>query len=251
MFMQMTQAHAGRESGGGDSAAYQNGGRTLLDLLEKDNLNYFLPDTVLPELKPGTYPFPANSVSYLMFMVIAYEGKHNYPSKNIDDNNIADPTFFFHLLSTLDSRKEMLNYSFDLNQFGIVLPGPLRWAFTDSDLENIQDEGILRIPNPETKRQLAIQKDGLVVINKKEFYLLDKDGKVGLFFHEAVLRTLLLLNPKHIEENGTENVRTYTRRLLKFLNGHEKDVNGTYPAFSVREAYDLFNIKENSTYWKI
>ena len=94
----------------------------------------------------------------------------------------------------------------------------LKWAFTDVELERLHDEGLISLENENTLKQVAVQKDGLVVVNRKEFNMLDSDSKKALFIHEAVLRSVLVLKPSDIQQNGTAHVRKYTRRVYRVLN---------------------------------
>ncbi|MEI7974026.1 MAG: hypothetical protein WCH11_06640 [Bdellovibrio sp.] len=117
---------------------------------------------------------------------------------------------------------------------------PFKWAFVDFDLDEIDDEGAVHIDNPETKKQLAVQSDGLVLINRSEFKRLDEVSKAGLFVHESVLRAVIVLNPRLIASQGTEPIRTFNRRLIKYFLSRRS--TQAYPGFTVREAFDLLEI---------
>jgi hypothetical protein len=111
---------------------------------------------------------------------------------------------------------------------------PLKWAFTSAPLEDVNDEGAIRIQNPQTKRQLAIQKDGLVIISQTEFDLLDNVSKAALKLHEDTICAIKAMNPSVIDLQGTAPIRYFVREFVSFAVG-----NGTTeptPASAVNDA---------------
>lgn len=238
----------GHDGNGGVTATDENGKRRLLDLIEKDELIYFFPDSIVQSLKYDKYSF-AGLIYQLLTLAGRYEAAQKLPAVynyKKDDFLLGEPTFAFNFISAIDARNNLMNHDPKLwATFNINIAEPLQWAFVDSELEKINDEGVVRIENPNTRKQVAIQKDGLVVISRTEFNLLDENSKVALFLHEAVLRAVLLTNPQNIIDNGTENVRTYTRRLFNYMQSPS-----TTPGRSTRQAYEDFRIIDNSTYWK-
>jgi hypothetical protein len=100
----------------------------------------------------------------------------------------------------------------------------LRWAFLYSDLEFVNDEGALLVPNPETKKQLAIQypDKALVVISAPEYYELDLQSQNALFLHEAVLYVLKKLKPE-ILSAGTGPARQITKFLDNWARYRHQD----------------------------
>lgn len=242
--------------GGGGVSADENGKRKLLDLIERDELEYFLPETVLKKDSEGSY----ENFSPLYVMMTYYA---RWAVEFQDLNCKKMPTFpphptwggnaflltvsqsylpgFFDPNMNCDANSAKNQMDFIYQSLKIKPVTQLRWAFTENNLENLNDEGIIHIDNPKSKRQLAIQKGSLVVINKKEFMLLDEESKQALFLHECVLRAVLLLNPQHIEKHGTEYVRAYVRNATKLFNDLS---NGTVPYYIVSDAYKMFEIEK-------
>ena len=237
---------AGTESsGGGVSADDPNGRRRLLDLIEKDKLDYFLPSAEMP------WPYDHGIPEGLKNLVIRYEYLRNikYNGNGSEDSDIGGPEFILSVMMALNPKGVMKDARFfEKGQPGEIYQirpvAPIKWAFTDEPLESLNDEGIIRIENPNTKRQLAIQKNGMVVVNRKEFESIDDESKAGLFIHESVLRAVLLLNPQEIATHGTENVRTYTRRFLNYIMRPKRT-----PGFTVLEAYRELGITDHSAWW--
>jgi hypothetical protein len=97
----------------------------------------------------------------------------------------------------------------------------LRWAKTSTPLENVPDEGNIRLLNA-ARQQLAIQVDDLVVINAPLFESLDNENKGILYIHEVVLCAAKMLKARSLETQGTEAVRALVRGMLrrvKFVSG--------------------------------
>lgn len=189
-------AYPGTNSGGGgNSAAALDGQRRLLDLLEKDKndeLDYF--DF---EMKKYDRNLGADFSSSCLSSVMGSD------YLNFDFCNILD------IASGNDMTQKEMN---DKHMY----PKALRWAFVDFDLSDVGDTGVIHIDNPASKKQLAIQKDGLVLVNRKEFDSLDSESKAGLKIHESALYAVIFLNPELIQAKGTESVRVFTRKLIKF-----------------------------------
>lgn len=94
----------------------------------------------------------------------------------------------------------------------------MRWVFVDFPLEEIDDEGVIRLIDASTKKQLAAQKDGIVAIQKQEFDLLDSESQAALFLHEAFLFSTLTLKPDALKEDGTSNLRLFVKRFFNYEN---------------------------------
>lgn len=92
----------------------------------------------------------------------------------------------------------------------------MRWVFVDFPLEEIDDEGVIRLIDASTKKQLAAQKDGVVAIQKQEFDQLDKESQAALFLHEAFLFSALNLNPDVIKVDGTSSLRLFVKRFFNY-----------------------------------
>lgn len=94
----------------------------------------------------------------------------------------------------------------------------LRWMLVDFPLENLNDEGFISLLDPTTKRQVAIQKDGVVIIQRQEYAELDNESKAALFLHESVLFAVLTMNPDIVQNNGTAPIRKIVRRTINYQN---------------------------------
>lgn len=239
--------------GGGDSATNTHGQRQLLDLIEKDELDYFIPS---PALYNNVIPQEITRALNIMKVECKAKGNkpYNCPTQSTHPESIMKWTDYIFLSVFAHSYNMFLSYYGDNfydtdlqnmrqieKNYGLTQSvQPLKWAFVDFDLNELNDEGLVHIDNPETKKQLAIQKDGLVVINRSEFDRLDDVGKASLFVHESVLRAVLILNPTTLKEQGTENIRAFTRRFVKYCL--TRTSSNAYPAYGVREAYDKLNI---------
>jgi hypothetical protein len=237
--------------GGGDSAEFE-GTRELLDLVEKEELEYFIPKQVygrtvgspmIAQGLAGLASVNCNDVEYVpgcRFLPVMLRA---YGIARLDGQEAFD----FHYSPPLKLGVLKLNNRFidPLDEYVrkgyIPKIAPLKWAFTDLSLEEINDEGLMRIYNPETKRQLAIQKDGLVVINKNEFSKISDLSKNALFLHEAALYAVKILNPELLSQQGTAPVRRFVARLVNlFRNLWNREYQ--YPTYAVREAYDALMI---------
>lgn len=254
----------GDGSGGGDSAEDSKGQRRLLDLIEQDELDYF------------THLYDRNQESirkYLVRLHFVYfsrlnDGHGNSPFYRCGEIPYkywhatgGNETFVKVLLKAYGLENSTLifdhaNFSFcpesssrsENYKFGSISPNTkvLKWAFTDLPLESINDEGEIRISKPDSKKQLAIQKDGLVVINRAEFNTLDDESKAALFTHEALLYTVSVLNPDLIKKNGTRLVRFYNRKLLRFFHEHDRLSTTQFPITleSVIESFQALEIPQ-------
>jgi hypothetical protein len=254
----------GMDGGGGDSIQDSlTKNRSLLDMVEKDQLEFFN-----PKLSYGDYSITNKMAAFIRAKDICHISQHG----DCFINQISSKRFAYIFdiaygfsqrlpISTgifgqqapipkgsnyyliRPSNSELKRRSDELRQ--AIQDGKLPevkallWAFTDIDLEELNDEGVIHLDDIATKKQVAIQKNNLVVISRQEFNKLDNESKDALFVHESVLYTVLKLNPKIIAEKGTEPVRTYVRQLVKHMDN--QDLMLVYP---VKQAYDSFEIKD-------
>ncbi len=252
----------GDGSGGADSALDKKGQKRLLDLIEQDELDYF------------SHLFDANQKSIREKLTRLYYVyfRENLAGINPIFNYCTDlpykywqvtgnHTMFVSVFLKAYGLGEPFQDDFTVCPHSSGAPGnfrtygrfdlryvqdfkTLKWAFTDLPLESIHDEGEIRISRPESKKQLAIQKDGLVVIQRQEFNELDNESKAALFTHEALLYTVSVLNPDLIQQQGTSLIRTYNRRLLRFFHEHDQLDRTQFPITisSVVEAFQALKI---------
>jgi len=250
----------GADAGGGSSVAL-NGKRKLLDLAETDELNYFEPKD-----NYGAGYFITSGMTTLLTHTFSI----SCPELHNEMQGMTNERFIkiFMTAYGLDRLQAhgvgmqwcqyMVGAKFAYKKAGwdadlIILAKksnlppikPLRWAYVDYDLETINDSGLIRVENPQTKKQVAIQKDGLVVINRIEFEKMDGESKTALFVHEAALYATKLLNPALIDSQGTAPVRAYVRSLVHyFKNWDYQKPDEKYPAEAVREAFAALGIPE-------
>ena len=260
------QIRGGDGSGGGDSAEDSKGQRRLLDLIEQDELDYF------------THLYDPNQDAirkYLVRLLYVYFGRD---IETANGNKVFGhcpeiPYKYWHATGGNGTFVEVLlkaygleyaKVEFNSSNFGFCpqFSSPrekftlgsfatntkvLKWAFTDLPLESINDEGEIRISKPDSKKQLAIQKDGLVVINRAEFNTLDDESKAALFTHEALLYTVSVLNPDLIQKDGTRLVRFYNRKLLRFFHEHDRLSTTQFPITleSVIESFQALEVPQS------
>lgn len=247
--------------GGGNSVGTKNG-RRLLDLAEEDQLQYFVPKT-----RYGNDPWVSAGMASLMTHTFSTGCSDLRESvRGMTNNRFLKVFMIAYGMDRLVNSKTQIEWCqplvqafFQYNKKGFseeirmdiqngFLPQiqPLRWAFVDYDLETIEDSGIIRVENPKSKKQLAIQKDGLVVINKNEFEKIDGESQNALFVHEAALYAVIKLNPSLVKSFGTAPIRTYVRNLIRFFDNWAYNRNGKdiFPPEPVREAFDNLKISE-------
>ncbi len=94
--------------------------------------------------------------------------------------------------------------------------GPLVWVRTDTPLTEIPDEGIIRLIEPATKQQVAVQKDGVVMVYGPIFDKLNAKNKAALVLHEEILHIVLASGSRQIRTHGTQKIRTLVNYLFSF-----------------------------------
>lgn len=250
------QSFGGADAGGGDIVQDGSGKYQLLDLIEKDELDYFMPRTYYGNLSQLFFTFLFFKQGICEdFVGIKYEAKVAFPKQSSKFEAALLSTFNLNMIEGLrvydpcDVGRSWQMKAYYLQEANkqnvqdktIDKISPLKWAFTNTNLEDLADEGLIRVDNPETKKQLAIQKDGLVVVSKNEFDKLDSLSKESLFIHEAVLFSTKKVNPDLIKKSGTEPVRAYVRRLVKFLSAMK-----TTPGIAAKEALDVLVTPANN-----
>ncbi|RYZ90695.1 MAG: hypothetical protein EOP06_07615 [Proteobacteria bacterium] len=84
---------------------------------------------------------------------------------------------------------------------------PLTWYLTQKPLEEIADEGAVRLVDGVTKKQVAIQKAGVVIVYEPIFKKFDDESRAALVAHETLLRFVLLHNASTYKAYGTQKIR--------------------------------------------
>jgi hypothetical protein len=236
-------ARAGTESHGGDSVLSPVTHKpALLDLVEQD-------DMVPVNLSPALYDKDLNLHFWSYYFTAEY--LNNEPIYRI---GFGSPAFTYFMMSAAG-----VNWESCKNQSGCHIKAnpdfmeflrkthyrahALKWYFTTKDLKDIGDEGVLKIQDPSTKKQVAAQQNGIVVINEVEFKKLDGRNKAALLLHEMAIYAVVNLNPKLLQEKGTEPVRTFIRRVIRQIdgiNGKTEPVDGAW----VMEAFQALGIQQ-------
>lgn len=219
----LASAKGGSDGGGADTVS-AGGIRSLLDLVEKDDVQYANLRVFDFDMSVGT----------------SLSRKFRDQFDRYDSNRqLFDGNYDFSLSFLI-----ALNYLGTAYQDLMAKTGyevaPLIWIFVDHSLPEISDEGAIRVENPETKKQAAVQIGQYVFIDKAEFNLLDDENKAALLTHEAFLYAVKKLAPEYIPKNGTENIRTLNRRFIKYMKG--LDENESYPSSAVKEAFLKLNL---------
>lgn len=235
------------DGGGGNSVTNPKNGETiLLDLAEnidKEPFDFDIRDKVLEvdkqqssDLKEAAFQKWSN-----------YQHIHtvDYMKKLIGN----DEEFFVWAFATsLRTNKDVTSefyskamYEIHLNAYELKdkqVVTNVRYALTDNTLNDVGDTGLMKISNPETKKQLAVQdSSGFVLINKDEFKKLDANSKIALKMHESILYLMLKFNPKLIKEKGTAPIRKFVQDLFNYAVASENKKDQLVSPDDVRASY--------------
>lgn len=97
----------------------------------------------------------------------------------------------------------------------ITSPKSITWILTKQALPNVPDEGFLDYNETDAEiRQLAIQKDNVVLIDKNLYERLPSSHQTGLILHELLINTALKVGKNLSTEQGTQNIRKITAALM-------------------------------------
>lgn len=195
----LAQFSSGTEGvGGGDAVPNQQGGWGLLDLNETLPYNYIIPA-----------PYQSNT-RYELDRHISHTLVCGFKITN-NKNNIE--MFLAEALDYLTIQR--LKETKDIHKDNIKKLGDqLIWIGTNTPLENIPDEGVVRLEDPSTKQQVAVQKDGVVMVYLPIFEKMNSKNRAALMMHEALLRVVLKLNPNSYAKNGTAKIREFVNLLF-------------------------------------
>jgi hypothetical protein len=107
-------------------------------------------------------------------------------------------------------------YGFFISKVGRVpvFPKELTWAFTNQPLEDIKDEGLIRTTLPGKLAQVAIQKDGFVLVYEPLFNAMDNHNQDSLVFHETLIATALRNHISLKSAIGTSPLRELVSLLM-------------------------------------
>ena len=210
---------ASDKGNGGDSVANRFGGRSLLDLSESDDVDYFTMSAKYWVNLHNSYGFPDQSLG-------AFIDSEAHPTS-------LKHRSFIHVVNPVlgDALAICMGGGFRDNFPQIR---PLRWAWVNGNLEDIKDEGQIKFVDPSSKRQVAIQKDGIVFVNRHEFYAMDANSKGALKLHESLICAVNALNPNLITVNGTAPIRQVVRAYVGLFSQK--------PGYVLQDAVDALHI---------
>ncbi len=202
------------DGGGGNSVAdAKTGDRVLLDLAENsDNEPFDFDVRALLEANGGA------GIKWDAYQDIVHTPTFKSWAGEEDFFNWA-------LYLTTRSNEEMLSedkslYDIHVSAFELTEGQKiknLQYAFTDKELDAVGDQGLMRVSNPETKRQVAVQDNkGFVLLNRREFNNLNIDSKLALKIHESVLYLVMKFNPNLILKKGTAPIREFVKNVFNY-----------------------------------
>ncbi|RYZ86846.1 MAG: hypothetical protein EOP06_13745 [Proteobacteria bacterium] len=229
----LTNVHVrrGNEGGGGGDAVASGVEWTLLDLMEPMSANYFSPLSIYQSADEHKFIGPSLDMIGMRcgFQAdlkgqqkevakqygLKFSGVFGSPSGRvlkaslqfIIDASIADNGDYGGVTKFNDDvAKAKARFA---REFG----ERLIWIGTNKPLENVEDEGVVRLTDPVTKQQLAIQKDGVVLVYLPIFNRLDGRNRAALVLHEALLRYVLVKSPALHAKFGTAKIRELVRSI--------------------------------------
>lgn len=189
----------GVNGGGGDAVVDQDGSTTLLDLIESGEPKFLNPIQVIEKVK-GLFRGLLGGESQLVRLSVE-------AFKNPDDSYRWE----YYLLRSIGGRHYKM-----MDNHLMIQPKDMIFSLTDHALEDLQDEGVIRIIEPVEKIQVAIQdQQGRVVVHRPTFEKMDEKSRAALILHEVILRFVWQYNPKLLKVQGTEPIRRLNRLLIK------------------------------------
>lgn len=92
-------------------------------------------------------------------------------------------------------------------EWQVSWPMQLTWVLTDSELERINDQGIVATTLIGSIQQIAVQKDNVVLINRPLFQKMSNRDKAALMVHELLINSALQLGFDVQSSIGTAPIR--------------------------------------------
>lgn len=212
---------AAQHRGGGDGIL-QDGNWSLLDLTEKYDATYYFPQkqTYFTDYVADRMSFIANRCAFPMaYLLRMQEGMlakiydiYMQRTRSMDpiDERIVFPSENMYLhRQPLNRSLPKTNETFNgiSVSYTSLTAGEIIWMMTDKELEEIPDEGTIRLPDGASKKQVAIQKNGVVLIYRPIFEKMDERNKAALILHELLLFAQMHGGAKDLLKNGTAGVR--------------------------------------------
>lgn len=209
----MSHAEEGGNSGGGGGDAIQTSkGWTMLDLAESMQTRFFAPigakgTPKIDEL--DAYQKKAAVEKYYNDAVrnLLYCDGHSAGNQQISIGMAAGYLQFRDVpgRAVTPYGREILDSA---------LGKQMVWIETDLPLSNVDDEGVIRLLDLQTKTQVAIQKDNIVMVYAPIYKKMDAKNQAALVIHELVLRIVLRLNPNHYSQHGTSYIRQVVQAVM-------------------------------------
>lgn len=181
-------AEGGNSGGGGGDAVQTKQGWTTLDLAE-----------------------PSLTASYFSMNQIAMQSKLNI--RRLDECEAKIRNSQHHELFGLGFGSEIIRTFIGFSRSSVLLK-PLMWTTTNLPLAELRDEGAIRLADQNSTKQLALQKEGVVVVYKPIFEKLDDESKSALYLHETLLKTVLEHFPENYQAYGTSEIRKLVQVLM-------------------------------------
>jgi hypothetical protein len=217
-------ASASKDRGGGDAVQDAQGKWTLLDLAEKRAHAYFNP---LADFEFGNHILGytvAVDAKCLANILPAMNLQPDHEQLPIDPDYLPQPTTFsaLHYILTGELLFKWTGngplYTDSMSKarkaYQELLGLPLTWIGTTDPLEDIPDEGLIRLTDPSTKKQVAIQQGGVVLVYMPIYNSFDRKSQEALIMHETLLRLMLLTNPNEYQLHGTSNLRELNQMVM-------------------------------------
>lgn len=207
LYIILTNAWAddSRIGNGGDGVLDSNTGKiALLDFIESSDLTnkeYFHPGVSFG-------PIGLNTTEGMPYAPKVLEAKH-----------YLGDLFSLKFYNACKGKSTLYGDAYVLMSLevdhGLNPTKPLIWIFTNKKLSEIDDEGAVRyLDSNKSKSQIAIQKDGIVIIHKPSYIKMDAINRAGLIMHELLIAMILHKNKDYFMERSTENLREFNKILF-------------------------------------
>jgi hypothetical protein len=228
-------AQTGGADGGGADSVIDNNVRRLLDMVESDEHLYV-------NLRLVNFD---SDISYAFSSTMTDNLSRSIFADKLFDGNI----YFANIFNLAMNSGGMTYFGKKMAEWGTPV-SPLLWSFVDKDLPEINDEGVIKILNATTKKQLAIQIGRHVFIQRRDFEELSAVDKAALLTHECFLYAVKKVDPGYLKKHGTDAIRTLNRRFIRYLKGFDMSYGyltgqSEYPAEAVNEAFQQLRIPKN------
>lgn len=216
--------------GGGNAIADSSGKISLLDLVESDD-KYLNSMQILNE---GIF---SNKLSMRTEETL-YLAVTDPASPFKEGSTARRHSFLSYIYKTFGKRTSVQDYNLNWK----FQPIPLMWILTDKSLASLNDQGEMEDIDPETLIQIAVQRDGIVLIDQPNFYLMDSKSQNALLMHEALIRLVSETNPDLIAKKGTAPIRKFNKLLIDRIYG------AFVPDAALQKAFNELGIPELASY---